>query len=105
MMRTVALAVLALALAAGVASAAPIGVGVGAYGGLSYPVLQDDVGNGSVYGVRVPVRLVPMITVEPYWLSGQMDDAEETIGGVTYTRDGFENKGFGANVPTGACIG
>jgi len=101
MMRTVALAVLALALAAGVASAAPVGVGVGAFGGLSYPILQDDVGNGSVYGLRVPVRLLPMITVEPYWLTGKMDDATETIGGVEYTRDGFDNKGYGANAILG----
>jgi len=101
MMRMVALAALALALAAGVASASPIGVGVGAFGGLSYPVVQDDVGNGSVYGLRVPVRLLPMITVEPYWLSAKMDDGEEVIGGITYTRDGFDNKGYGANAILG----
>jgi len=101
MMRTVALAVLALALAAGVATASPIRVGIGAYGGLSYPVLQDDVGNGAVYGLRAPVRLLPMITVEPYWLTGKMDDATETIGGVEYTRDGFDEKGYGANAILG----
>lgn len=101
MMRWVALAVLAFALVAGVACAAPIGVGVGAFGGLSYPVLQDDVGNGSVYGVRVPVRVLPMITVEPYWLSATMDDGTQTIGGVDYTRDGFDNKGYGANAILG----
>jgi len=101
MMRTVALAVLALALAAGVANASPVGVGVGAFGGLSYPIVQDDVGNGAVYGLRVPVRLLPMITVEPYWLTAKMDDGEEEIGGVTYTRDGFDHKGFGANAILG----
>ena len=100
-MRTVALAVLALALAPGVSSASPIGVGVGAYGGLSYPIVQDDVGNGAVYGLRVPVRLLPMITVEPYWLTGKMDDGEETIGGITYTRDGFDESGIGANAILG----
>lgn len=101
MMRWVALAVLALALTAGAASAAPVGVGVGAFGGLSYPIIQDDVGNGSVYGVRVPVRLLPMITVEPYWLTAKMDDGKQTIGGVEYTRDGFDNKGYGANAILG----
>ena len=101
MMRTVALAVLALALTAGFATAAPIGVGVGAYGGLSYPIVQDDAGNGAVYGLRVPVRVLPMITVEPYWLSGEMDEAEEEIGGITYTRDGFDHSGIGVNAMLG----
>jgi hypothetical protein len=101
MMRRVALAALALALVAGVASAAPIGLGIGAYGGLSFPIVQDDVGDGSVFGVRVPIRLVPMITIEPYWLSAKMDDAEEDIGGITYTRDGFDHTGIGANAILG----
>ena len=101
MMRTVALAALALALGVGTAVASPVGVGVGVYGGTSTPVIQQDVGSGSVYGIRVPVHAIPLITVEPYWLTGSMGHGEETIGGITYTRDGFDQKAVGVNAMLG----
>lgn len=101
MMRTVALAVLGLALGAGTAVASPVGVGIGVYGGTSTPIIQQDAGGGSVFGIRLPVHVIPLITVEPYWLTGSLGQGEETIGGVTYTRDGFDNKGVGVNAMLG----
>ena len=97
MTRTIAFAALALALIAGTAHAGPIGVGIGAYGGLSIPIVQEDVSQGSLFGVRVPVKVIPMITIEPYYLSSALGDGEETLGGVEYTRDGFEHTGIGVN--------
>jgi hypothetical protein len=101
MMRTVALAALALALVVGTAVASPVGVGLGIYGGGSYPIIQQDVGPGNVFGVRVPVHAIPLITVEPYWLSGSMDQGDQTINGIQYTRDGFDQKAFGVNAMLG----
>ena len=91
------LAAFALVLAASSASA--VTVGVGAFGGLSIPIVNDLSTQGSVFGVRVPVGLSPMFTAEPFYSQSALGDAEETFGGpVTYTRDGGEVTGFGANV-------
>ena len=46
--------------------------GVGVFGGLSIPVLNDLSGQGSQFGVRVPVSLVPMLTVEPFFSSSAL---------------------------------
>jgi len=86
------IALLALALTAGVAGAASIGVG--AFGGVSVPVVQDDNGQGSLFGVRVPVSVVPLITVEPYFAKGSGGDKDQ--GG--FTRSGIDLTAFGANV-------
>jgi hypothetical protein len=104
MRRTALLAVLVLALAAPVA-AAPIGIGVAAFGGVSVPIIQDDVSQGSLFGIRVPVKALPMITVEPYWMKSGLGDKEETIGGVTYTREGFDHTGIGVNAIFGGGLG
>ena len=92
-------AAMTLLLAAGAAHAT--GVGIGAYGGLSYPVVQDDVKSGTVYGLRAPVSLVPMITVEPFYSSSALGDAEETLGGIEYTREGFDQTAYGISVMLG----
>ena len=60
MRRLFTAAALTLLFAAG--SAHATGIGVGVYGGLSYPIIQDDVKSGTIYGLRAPVSLVPMIT-------------------------------------------
>lgn len=86
---------LGLALPSGVAQA--VGVGAGAFGGTSLPVVQEDVKAGAVYGVRLPVTVVPMLRLEPFWSRTRPGDAEETFGGLDYTRDGGEISAFGLN--------
>ncbi len=90
----IAVAVLAIAPA----SARAAGIGLGAYGGMSIPVLQDDVDKGPVYGLRAPVSLMPLLTVEPFFASSALGDKTQTIADIEYTRDGFESTAFGANV-------
>jgi hypothetical protein len=90
---TAALAV--LALCAGRAGAAEIGVG--AFGGVSIPVLNDLSKQGTQFGARVPVNLLPLLTVEPFFATSSLGDAEETFVGISYTRDGGKVTGFGAN--------
>lgn len=105
MRRVTAFAALAIALSAGIAQGSPIGIGIGAYGGVSIPIIQDDVSKGSLFGFRVPVKVIPMITVEPYFLTSSLGDGEETIGGVEYTRDGFDHTGYGVNAVLGMGLG
>lgn len=95
MKRLIALTLVLLALTAGVASAAS--VGVGAFAGTSIPVLQDDVAQGTIFGLRVPVKLIPLVTVEPYYASSALGDKDLDIGGITYTREGFDETAFGLN--------
>ena len=85
----------ALALSAGVAAAADIGIG--AFGGVSIPVLNDLSAQGTQFGARIPVNLLPLLTVEPYYGSSALGDVTETFGGVEYTRDGGDLSAFGVN--------
>ncbi len=89
-------ALAALVLGTGTARAGSIGVGL--FGGASVPVLQDDQDDGSIYGVRIPVKLVPLITVEPYYASAQLGDKTFDIApGITVTREGSEVYSYGVN--------
>lgn len=105
MKRILAFALVGLALVAGAAQAGPIDVGIGAYGGISWPVIQDDVSSGSILGLRAPVRVIPLITLEPYYMSSSLGDGEQTLGGITYKRDGFDHTGFGLNAMLGGTTG
>jgi opacity protein-like surface antigen len=95
-MAAIAAAVLALAL--GVGNAHALGVEVGAFGGMSFPVVQEDVAQGSIFGVRVPVKLIPLITVEPFYSSSMLGDKTQDFAGLSYTSDGGQMTSFGANV-------
>src|SRR5689334_20007669 len=106
MKRIAAAALLALALASGAAQASPVGVSLGVFAGLSIPVLQDvstssfspsDAfgATGSQFGVRVPVHAIPVVTLEPFYATSSYKDREETIGGISYTRQGFDGKSYG----------
>lgn len=96
MKRLFATALFALALAGSTAHAT--GIEAGVFGGLSIPIVQDDQKQGTTFGLRVPVKLIPLITVEPFFASSAMGEAEEEIAGFTYTREGFDVTSFGANV-------
>lgn len=98
-MRRFALPLLAVVLAAAPAGAVSIGAGV--FGGASFSILQDDNGHGAQFGLRVPVHVVPLVTVEPYYAHSSLGDATQTFAGVEYTRDGFAVNAFGLNVALG----
>jgi opacity protein-like surface antigen len=95
MKKTIGIALLAVALFAGVAGAA--NVGIGAYGGVGIPILQDDNGRATTFGIRAPVSLIPLLTVEPYFTSSSGSDKDQDVGGTTITRTGIDVTGFGAN--------
>jgi hypothetical protein len=107
------LALFALILWSGAARAATVGgVSVGVFGGLSIPVLQDvstssfspsDAfgATGSQFGLRATVQAIPKIAFEPYYAKSKYKDRDETISGITYTREGFDGRSYGLNAILG----
>jgi len=95
MRKTLGYALVAVALCAGTARAAS--VGLGPFGGMSIPIVQDDQGNGSVFGLRAPVQLVPLLRVEPFWSTSTLGDKTVDVGGTSFTRTGSDVTTFGVN--------
>ena len=96
MSKLLVVALLALALGAGGARAGSIGVGV--YGGPSVPVLQDDQDNGTLYGIRAPVKLIPLFTAEPFYSKSSLGDKTFDLApGVSVTREGSDVTTYGVN--------
>jgi opacity protein-like surface antigen len=89
------IAVAILALGASTARAGSIGVGL--FGGMSVPVLQDDQDNGTLMGVRFPVKLVPLFAVEPFYAKTSLGDKTLDVGGFSVTREGSEVTSYGLN--------
>src|SRR5882672_9039436 len=96
MKRALAFGLLAIVMGAGAAQAAGPRIGIGPYGGYNIALIQQDTGNGSVFGARAPVNLIPLITIEPYYATSNLGDVSATFGGLPYTRTGFDMKTFGA---------
>jgi opacity protein-like surface antigen len=96
-MRKAAILVL-FALALVPCAAGAVSVGVGAFGGMSIPIVQDDNGQGTLFGLRAPVSVLPLVTVEPYFAKISGGDKDQDIEGTTITRSGMDVTGFGANV-------
>jgi hypothetical protein len=105
MKRAFVFALLALSVGAGAAQAAGPGVGISPFGGYNIALIQQDTGNGALFGIRVPVNLIPLITVEPYYATSNLGDVTETFGGLSYTRTGFNMKAFGATAILGSIGG
>lgn len=109
MSRSILVALLAALLGATSAWAATRPqVGVGVFAGLSVPVLQDvSVSSfspsdafgpaGSQFGIRVPVKAIPVVTLEPFFSKTNGKDQTETFSGIQYTRQGYDQTGFGLN--------
>jgi opacity protein-like surface antigen len=105
MKRALALAILALGMGAGATQAeGSMALGVGPYAGYNVALIQQDTGNGAVFGVRAPLTLVPMLTIEPFYAASNLGDVDETFGGLSYTRSGFDMKVFGATAIIGSVL-
>src|SRR2546426_8881550 len=88
-----ALALTCWALPAGAAS-----VAVGVFGGASVPVAQEDNGSGSEFGIRVPVSVIPLVTVEPYFVKANGGGKKEDLGKLRITHSAIDLAGYGAIV-------
>ena len=102
MKRMVGLLLAAALLGAGTASASEIGLGLGAFGGSCASVSQDDVGDGFVYGARLPVNLIHLLTVEGFYEASSLGDGTDSSGVST---PGFDLSAWGANVLIGTLGG
>lgn len=95
MKRILVFALVATALLSNVARAGSIGLGF--YGGASVPIVQEDQDQGTLWGLRAPVKLVPLITVEPFFSSSALGDKTVDLGGFSSTREGSDVTTFGLN--------
>lgn len=95
MKRVIVMALVATALCTSVASAASVGFGF--FAGASVPIVQEDQDNGSLWGFRAPVKLVPLLAVEPYFSSASLGDKTQSVGGFSVTREGSDVTSFGVN--------
>ena len=95
MKRVIVMVLVATALCSSAARAASIGFGF--FAGASVPVVQEDQDNGSLWGLRAPVKLVPLLTVEPYFSSAALGDKTQSVGGFSVTREGSDVTSFGLN--------
>lgn len=94
-MKKLLLFILTLALAIPVWAQKDISVGV--FGGLNYPIVQDDAASGSGYGLKAKFSPMPMIAGSAFYESRSMGDVtfsdsdiDETIPGGKVTSFGVE---------------
>ncbi len=86
------------------ASASAAGIGLGAYGGPAFPILQDDQGNGVVFGAKAKLNLIPGFAFEPninFLTYGDADLGYATREGSKVTYFGADILFGGAGLPIG----
>ena len=103
-MKKVLLAALVLVLAHAAVQAQAPSLGVGVFGGLNIPIVQDDQGSGTAFGVRVRVKLLPFLVAEPNLLLSKWGEPDP-IEGVTLAIDGSKITGFGIDATLGGLPG
>ncbi|KPK99740.1 MAG: hypothetical protein AMJ91_06545 [candidate division Zixibacteria bacterium SM23_73_3] len=78
---------------------------IGGFAGLNIPIGQEDMGNGTLFGVKGRVLLLPFLGVEPNFVFSQYGDKEHNVGGETMTREGGDITSFGADAVFGSFSG
>lgn len=96
MKRILVFALLACALSAASASAAGVSLGVAA--GITSPNEPTDGDNGSHFGVYAPVRLVPLVTVEPFFAQSKLGDQDVSVPPISLVLTGATFSTVGARV-------
>jgi len=97
-MKKIAVTLVALAAIATANASHAGGIGVGVFAGSSIPVVQEDTGQGTVWGIRAPISLAPLLTIEPFYAKTSGGDKDQDVDGITYTRSGIDLTTYGANV-------
>jgi opacity protein-like surface antigen len=85
------------------ALASGISLGVGVVGGLDFPVGQDDQKQGSIFGFRGLVKVIPAIAVEPnlYFTKYGDPEFEDFSDGI----EGSKITAYGIDARLGAPVG
>ncbi len=101
-MKTNSILAVLLLLLVSAAHAGDIKLGAGAAGGMTFPVAQDDQGNGTAFEVRGIIELIPAVIVEPNLNFVQYGEPDLAIvSGL----DGSKVTGYGVDALLGGAIG
>lgn len=78
-----------------------IGWGLGGYGGVNVPIVQDDAGSGTVFGLRGQIQPVTLVRFEPF--VAFLKNGEYDIPGIggPFQGDGGKLNAFGLNAMLG----
>ena len=76
-------------------------ISVGAFGGLNAPIVQDDAGSGSAFGVKAKFSPMPMIAGAAFFEARSIGDPSFTFGGTEHTTDGGSVTSFGVEALIG----
>jgi len=79
--------------------------GAGAFGGINIPLIQDDQGSGTAFGVKAIISGLPVFTYEPFFVLAKNGDPEVDIAGVTNDLEGSKITAFGIDAKLGALMG
>ena len=80
----------------------------GAYGGLNYPVAQQDAKSGSVFGLKLRVPLTSFLAFEPNYTHLKNGDGEVNVEdgwNTTMTHEGGKYSTFGVDLALGGVSG
>ena len=102
-MRRLVVLTFLLLLVASAASAGETKFGAGVFGGMNMPLIQDDQGSGTAFGVKAIIGGLPIFTFEPYFVTASNGDPE--IDGVTNDLEGSSITAYGVDAKLGALIG
>jgi hypothetical protein len=76
-------------------------VSVGAFGGLNIPIVQEDAGSGTDFGVKAKFSPMPMIAGAAFFEARTFGDASFTLGNTEYTTPGGNVTSFGVEALIG----
>jgi hypothetical protein len=95
---------LMLSLLVGASSACAGGkFSLGAFAGLNMPLAQEDMGNGTLYGAKARIVLLPFLGVEPNLVFSKYGDKDvkDEDGNLLGTRKGGDVTSFGLDAVVG----
>lgn len=78
---------------------------IGAFAGMNIPLVQKDVGNGTAFGAKGRIMVLPFLGVEPNFVISKDGDKDHDVGGVTMTRKGIDFTSFGLDAVFGTFSG
>jgi hypothetical protein len=98
-------AILFLLLIMSTASAGKFGIG--GFAGVNFPIAQQDVGNGTVFGAKGRIMVLPFLGVEPNFVFSKYGDKDikDDEGNLLGTRKGGDITSFGLDAVMGTFSG
>ena len=76
-------------------------ISVGGFGGFNFPIVQEDAGTGSGFGIKAKFSPMPMIAGAAFFEARSMGEASFTLGSTEYTTDAGNVTSFGVEALIG----